>query len=292
MTRSTRQQWLAYIAAVAVAVLGSVVAGNQMKRPNQMDKQALAAKLETKAKMSKEVQAHNDTCIFLMSSPGSGSSTMVSLLNKAAPECTIAGENHAAIAYLARFASSLEETETQRRANGHAAAAWNKVYDYPAALRDQHRLATTVLNPNHRGCWGYKEIRHGSGIHRHFLDTEIRFLQTLCARPRFVIHTRSLEAELRSTLIQSNGHAKATKGQHACFKAYVDSVQYAPKQRLDGIPNGCYYSPEYGREKPAVFDHTLEDYTNHTARHGQLWNFLGLPSPPKDAQTIHLKHGE
>ena len=266
-------------------------------RPGRLINQtALTAILETKAKMSKEMQARNDTCIFLMTSPGSGSSTMVSLINKAAPECEISGENHGAIADLANFAYKLEETELQmRRTRGHSAAAWHKVFDYPAALRDQHRLATTILNPNHRRCWGYKEIRHGTGLHENFFDKDIRFLQTLCARPRFVIHTRSLKAELHSSIVANNGHADKTRRQHACFGAYLDSVlMYRagrnPRPSNTRVPKGCYYSPELGREKPMVFNHTLEDYTEHTVRHEQLWDFLGFLPPPKDTPTIWQRH--
>ena len=234
-------------------------------------------------------------CIFLVASPGSGSTTLTELLRKHTG-CDISGEKRGALSHLAAFHDATELTEAQWRGNPHVAAAWRRPEAgawHGGVHAAEVALARALLYPDGRRCWGFKEVRFGRGRERlQTFSRDVAFLSKLCARPRIVLHTRrDLAAELLS-LRKIVGRAdfvrfeqEDTRQQWACFDAYAG----LPANGSTAMDRRAAQACAPPADGPAVFRHTLEDYLEQNANHAALWRYLGFePPPPRDGAPLWL----
>ena len=152
-----------------------------------------------------------EKCVFLLATPGSGSTSMARLLN-AVPSCELSGENSGALHYLARFRENVDVADAQRRSAdaGHDAEAWRGVYNSTDVRRAEISLVRALLNPTGRRCWGFKEIRFGRGEKVATFARDVAYLRSLCARPRVIIHTRrAFASEHDSSVIRARMSTRA-----------------------------------------------------------------------------------
>lgn len=247
------------------------------------------------ALVAEGVQRPNDnkTCVFLVTTPGSGSSTMVEYLNQFS-SCEISGENWGALHDLAQFDSDLDSTDGQNRRDNHSAAAWRKVYSRPAVDRVEAAMIQALFNPNDAPCWGFKEIRFARGLDQcSTFQRDMAYLRSLCARPRIIIHTRrDIAREMQSTIVTRYHTQDETTIQWACFETILGNASAASAHELSKnvvqqILKGC--SPSSDVRATQIFWHTLEDYLEDNANHNALWKYLGMDRPMADAGArIHL----
>ena len=111
----------------------------------------LAASAPTAGKVapfapSVDTLAANETCIFILATPGSGSSTMVELFNQHT-DCELSGENYGALIELARYDEALAKTDEWPRVNAHADAAWHRAYDSLDTIRAAERALVRCAMP-------------------------------------------------------------------------------------------------------------------------------------------------
>mmetsp|Transcript_5180 Transcript_5180/g.15748 ORF Transcript_5180/g.15748 Transcript_5180/m.15748 type:complete len:279 (+) Transcript_5180:125-961(+) len=233
----------------------------------------------------------SDTCVFLLSTPGSGSSTMVELLAEES-RCEMSGENWGEFITLAAFQSQLSRTINQprERAGPHDYWAWHKVYNDTRAMvtlteRFAREMVEAQLNPRRLPCWGFKEIRYGLPPRHLTMGHDIAFLGRQCARPRVIFHMRRyISSELNSTISEKNDFDYAL--QRACFRAYVRGTATSDPNFPHQL-RGCVCTEP---PCPPAILHELEDYIEHNARHERLWSFLGLPSPRSRAVLCQGNH--
>mmetsp|Transcript_32006 Transcript_32006/g.66815 ORF Transcript_32006/g.66815 Transcript_32006/m.66815 type:complete len:371 (-) Transcript_32006:128-1240(-) len=242
----------------------------------------------------------NSTCIFIYSSPGSGSSTMVKLLEQChvpgseATGCTMSGENWGALQHLTEFQQSFQRTHLQPRPDEHADAAWRRVYHYPEVIEAERDLVASLLNPHgESNCWGIKEIRFGRGDKgMESLTADTQFLSSLCANPKFIVHTRrDIQKELNSSIIGGRRREQTiTQKQHQCFDTFMEGTKGAPRsqqqrQQQEGQKQ-CLAPKDRNIQR---FRHHLEDYVERNENFYKLWNdFLGCQNPPPE-QTLKMK---
>ena len=192
---------------------------------------------------------HNDDmCVFILATPGSGSSTMVDLVGSCRPNpppdpplfhqqktplpvssykssCFISGENWGTFQELHHVYSTVNHTEQLYTASRteHDKAAWKMYFQLPHALNKIQEVALTILNPYNSSCWGFKEIRHGRNHHDNF-DSEIHFLANLCPNPKIILHTRrNHHKEMQSSILQHLGDTQQLQSlqQRLCFDTYM-----------------------------------------------------------------------
>ena len=258
-----------------------------------------------------------ETCVFILSTPGSGSSTMVELFNRYTA-CEISGENAGEFIDLARFVEDFERTDVQDRGNGHAERAWHKVYDRDAVVRAQEGLVRTMLNPRNATCWGFKEIRYGRDARLDTFAHDVAFLSAMCEDARVILHSRAaLEPELESSVMRGKG-AEARRSsamQRACFDVFAKGAQAAAaaagggraavaaaarradeivvnaselsERQLALVSTKCDAATAVAETRafrrtarPLAFRHTLDDYLENSTRYAALWDYVGLPRPP------------
>lgn len=209
-------------------------------------------------------------CIFILATPGSGSSTMVNLLQNCIPGCQISGENHGAIQSLRGFYEQVVQTNDQPRLSKHSGETWKKYFKLLDVQEATKSLATTMLNPNKSQCWGFKEIRYGRNNQRLQLEQDIKFLSSLCPNPKIILHTkRNPVLEFNSTVLLGKPQQQEfSKLQHQTFDSYVEKEELA--------------------SKPAkVFRHYLEDYLERNTSFQQLWDYLEC-SLPVNQTTVKI----
>lgn len=222
----------------------------------------------------------DQTCVFVLASPGSGSSTMLNLLETCFNNCTISGENWGAFKALREFHESIMKTEKQGRNSDHSKAAWKKVFDISDIKMHENNLVHSILNPNNGKCWGFKEIRYGRDTNN--LAKSIEYLTSLCTNPKIILHTRrSYEDEFGSSVLKNkNGQQKVSIKQHECFDSYVGKYE----KTVDPV---CV--PETSASLDHVFRHYLEDYIEQTENFTKLWkDFLQCDNnvPAKEIRTV------
>lgn len=236
-----------------------------------------------------------DMCVFLLATPGSGSTTMLELFKDYSP-CEMSGENSGAFGSLAEFDAKIDHTD-KMHANakvGHAQDAWYGVYTRDEVRNVEKALARSVLNPRGRKCWGFKEIRHGrpSLLGTVSFSRDVAFLRSLCAQPRVVIHTRrDIADELSSRIVNhTTGVVRGTRVQWACFETFLGNRSAVAAHGLSPsdaslVMKGC--QPIGGNAAvPVAISHTLEDYLEDNVNHHALWAYLGLKKP-KNSTGIH-----
>jgi len=207
------------------------------------------------------------TCLFIISTPGSGSSTMVEVLSQCSiahsNRCTISGENHGALRSLTEFHSRVVRTNKQRTNNIHAEAAWRKFFNQTHVEQATKDLVATMLNPNMSPCWGFKEIRYGREATIGTFSNDIEFLSSLCKNPKFILHSRKdATKEFNSTVLKNRWEQhKQSVQQHSCFDSYVGLSK----------SNICVAK----EDTPLVFRHYLEDYLEENDNFRALWKYLG-----------------
>jgi len=233
---------------------------------------------------------HDSTCIFILSSPGSGSSTMTKVLSQCMGEkethkCIISGENWGAIQALSVFASKMLKTDQQSRRNEHDEVAWHKVYnDFKQVHAKELDLVSSIFNPYGSSCWGFKEVRYGREVESiDNFENEVNYLTTLCNNPKIIFHTRAnITQELNSTIMRKimrkrRGERIKTIRQHECFDTY--SAQAPISSKCQGPP------------KIPVFRHYLEDFLERNDNFVTLWeDYLGCtaPIPEEDVKLSSL----
>ena len=149
-----------------------------------------------------------ETCVFILSTPGSGSSTMVELFNQHTA-CEISGENAGEFMDLARFVEDFERADSQYRGDSHSERAWHKVYDRDAVVRAQEGLVRALLNPRNATCWGFKEVRYGRDARLDTFAHDVAFLSAMCEDARVVLHSRAaIEPELASSVLRGRAEQR------------------------------------------------------------------------------------
>lgn len=256
--------------------------------------------------------ARNETCVFILSTPGSGSSTMVELFNQHT-SCEISGENEGEFMDLARFVEDFERADSMYRGDVHAERAWHKVYDRAAVTRAQDGLVRALLNPRNATCWGFKEIRYGREPHLDTFVHDVAFLSAMCANAKVVLHSRAaLEPELESSVLRGRAEArKKSAMQRACFDVFARGAWAAAGGRMGEIVVNASGLSErdlayvrakcdaatavaearafrHAERRPLAFRHTLEDYLERTPQYDALWDYVGLPSP-SDHPSISIR---
>lgn len=226
--------------------------------------------------------SHNTTCFFILSTPGSGSSTMVELLGKHCPTrysstCAVSGENYDAVGALGVFHDKVLRTEKEKRDDEHDEAAWRKFFQYELVTHLEHELVAGMLNPNNNGCWGFKEIRFGRGGDRMpRLTQDVAYLASLCENPKIILHTRrSVEKEFESSVLRGHpGQMEISRQQFSCFDTFVNYSD-------SGVPS-CRDGRQNSQTVP-VFRHHLEDYIERNENFHKLWEYLECNAPPPDS---------
>ena len=207
-------------------------------------------------------------CIFIIATPGSGSSFMRAAIENRTG-CVMSGENWGAFLQLSEMHRSIMKTDTQPRRDPHSIDAWKKYFRLADVIAAEHHLVATILNPDDRSCWGYKDIQIGRSRHATFVR-DLQYLAEQCKEPRFLFHTRrSLARELQSQIIsRSQANALDTKEQWACFHNYcnVSHSSNANQSSICRLPPGTHAVP--------TFRHTLEDMLENNSRHQLMWGFL------------------
>jgi len=208
------------------------------------------------------------TCLFIFSTPGSGSSTIVEVLSQCSiahsNRCTISGENYGALQSLTGFHSRVVRTNKWQLTNNiHAEAAWRNFFNQTHVEQATKDLVATMLNPNMSPCWGFKEIRYGRGPTIETFSNDIEFLSSLCKNPKFILHSRNdATKEFNSTVLKNRwGQHQLFVQQHSCFDAYVGLSK----------SNICVAK----EDTPLVFRHYLEDYLEENDNFRALWKYLG-----------------
>ena len=208
-------------------------------------------------------------CIFIIATPGSGSSFMRTTVENRTG-CVMSGENWGALLQLSEVHRLIVKTETQPRPNQHSEDAWKKYFRLADVIAAEHHLVATMLNPDDRSCWGYKDIHVGRKPSRHAtFVSDLQYLAKQCVEPRFLFHTRrSLARELESKIIsRSSYEARATEAQWECFQNYCNvSRSNVSKSSICRLPPGTRAVP--------TFWHTLEDMLENNRRHELMWRFL------------------
>ena len=230
-----------------------------------------------------------EKCVFLLATPGSGSTSMARLLN-AVPSCELSGENSGALHYLARFRENVDVADAQRRSAdaGHDAEAWRGVYNSTDVRRAEVSLVRALLNPTGRRCWGFKEIRFGRGEKVATFARDVAYLRSLCARPRVIIHTRrSFASEHESSVIRARAGTRdeGSREQWACFETFLGNASAAAalnlrEARAAEVSRGCAPLRAAGR-RPIAFRHTLEDYLEDNEQHDALFHYIGVKKPAR-----------
>eukprot|EP00594_Rhizosolenia_setigera_P006594 CAMPEP_0178952978 /NCGR_PEP_ID=MMETSP0789-20121207/8158_1 /TAXON_ID=3005 /ORGANISM="Rhizosolenia setigera, Strain CCMP 1694" /LENGTH=247 /DNA_ID=CAMNT_0020634175 /DNA_START=201 /DNA_END=944 /DNA_ORIENTATION=- len=217
-----------------------------------------------------------ELCIFILASPGSGSSTMVDLLQNCMPGCMISGENWAAFQFLDRFHQSVVRTQNQPRGDDlHYSTAWKMHFDLQDVEESINNLVRTMINPDGKQCWGFKEIRYGrgdiGGDEESNLSNDVEFLSSFCQNPKIIFHTkREPEDEFTSDVMRGRPELwNITRLQHQEFDSYV------AKDKTSGEP-------------PKVFRHYLEDYLERNTRFKELWEEYLECSSDMPEETIKL----
>ena len=199
--------------------------------------------------------AQMSRCVFIIATPGSGSSTMRAAVENRTG-CLMSGENWGALLSLSDMHARIEMTQSMGRQSQHDYDAWRMVFKPHAVVAEEHRLVQALLNPDGRPCWGFKEVRYGRDQSRP--DTfarDLKYLAGLCQQPRFVLHSRrTIARELESEIIQLGGAGAVleTQAQWRCFDAYCASPQAAANFSSS---ERCIRSP--GVAAVPVFRHTL-----------------------------------
>ena len=235
-----------------------------------------------------------EKCVFLLATPGSGSTSMARLLN-AVPSCELSGENSGALHYLARFRENVDVADAQRRSAdaGHDAEAWRGVYNSTDVRRAEVSLVRALLNPTGRRCWGFKEIRFGRGEKVATFARDVAYLRSLCARPRVIIHTqRAFASEHDSSVIRARMSTRdeGSREQWACFETFFGNASAAAalnlrEARAAEVSRGC--APPSagvagrGNQRPIAFRHTLEDYLEDNEQHDALFHYIGVKKPAR-----------
>lgn len=207
-------------------------------------------------------------CIFIIATPGSGSSLMRAAIENRTG-CVMSGENWGALLQLSEMHSLIMKTETQPRRDPHSIDAWKKYFRLADVNAAEHHLVATMLNPDDRSCWGYKDIQVGRNPSRHATFVrDLQYLAEQCKEPRFLFHTRrSLARELESHIIRRGpANARATKEQWACFHNYCSVSSNVNQSSICRLPPGTLAVP--------TFRHTLEDMLENNSRHQLMWDFL------------------
>jgi len=232
-------------------------------------------------------------CIFILSTPGSGSSTMVNIASQCNKECEISGENWGALQALSAFDKKLLRTENQPRTRYKQEVAWKKIFDYNTVKDAEMGLLYTMLNPNDRQCWGFKEIRHGRPPNTATFAEEIEYLATLCDNPKIIFHSRenAMKEKGSSVINFSNPKIQASAYQHSCFNSYTQTIV---KDDSDGNNtlvesiDGCVRT-DTGNEKTKGFRFFLEDYLNENDRYRELWEYLECNEDPPKAGSVNVR---
>ena len=110
--------------------------------------------------------------------------------------CVMSGENYGALLQLSEMHRRITmKTETQPRRDQHSEDAWKKYFRLADVIAAERHLVATMLNPEDRSCWGYKDIKVGRCPPRHAtFVSDLQYLAAQCVEPRFLFHTRrSLE---------------------------------------------------------------------------------------------------
>ena len=229
-------------------------------------------------------------CIFLIASPGSGSTTLAELVRKHSG-CDISGEKRGALSHLAAFHDSVDLTESQWRGNPHVAAAWRRpdAGGWHGGVRDAElNLVRALLHPGGDRCWGFKEIQFGRGPNAQSFVRDVGFLNKLCKKPRVVLHSRrDTAAELRSLrkIVPREkfvSEQEYSRQQWACFNAYAGVTA-----NFSAAPPG-EHPCRAPSDAPPAFRHSLEDYLEQNSNHRALWRYLGLPPPSRDTAQLWL----
>ena len=264
---------------------------------------------------NKNNENHNDDmCIFILATPGSGSSTMVDLVGTCRPNpppdpplfhqqktplpvssynssCFISGENGGIFRELLHVDSTLKNTERTYRVSKtvHHKAAWKMYFHLPHALHQLTQVASTILNPYNSSCWGFKEIRHGRYLHDNFAQ-EIGFLANLCPNPKIILHTRrDYKKEFQSTVLGNYGvrGQQPSLQQRLCFDSYMGMplnqtiVNAVSTRQQITYPKCQRKQKQLSRTPPFVFRHYLEDYLERNDRFQELWkDFLKCTEDP------------
>jgi len=211
-----------------------------------------------------------DHCVFILSTPGSGSSFTVDKV-QTMMGCRMSGENWGALISLGQFAGAMCRTQLETRQSQHDKQAWMKRFDGPTISDMARDMAWASLNASGASCFGFKEIRYGRGqTNRRTFAQDLDFLATLCKDPRFIFHTRaSIDKELHSGIGRHGAEqfAADTRGQWRCFDAYC-----GVGGGNGSVDNTC--APQSGSPRVAVLRSRLEDFV---ADGGKLKRFLGQP---------------
>ena len=232
------------------------------------------------------------TCIFILSTPGSGSSTMVDLVSQCNKECEISGENWGSLQSLSDFHDKLDRTENQPRHSYHAQVAWKKVFDYNKVQEAERELVYSILNPNDSQCWGFKEIRYGRQKPKR-LAKDIEYLSSLCDNPKFILHSREDAMKERESSVIHSKEAliKQSVEQHTCFNSYTQET--ISKDKNNGEDNlvesidGCVRTDK-SNEKTKAFRFFLEDYLNENEKYQQLWEYLECNEDPPKGGSVSV----
>ena len=223
---------------------------------------------------------YNSTCIFVLSTPGSGSSTMVEVLShcmgkteeKLESSCAISGENWGAFQDLAGFSSNMKRTDRQPRNDAHNEAAWRKIYsDFAQVHNKELELVHSILNPSGLSCWGFKEIRYGRKNLGNF-EQDIDYLASLCANPKIIFHSRNITKEVESEVMTavSDEERAISYAQQECFDTYT-GMKTTPSSN---------FAKCKGPSKVPVFRHHLEDYISQNDVFISLWeDYLKCTEP-------------
>lgn len=232
-------------------------------------------------------------CIFILSTPGSGSSTMVDIASQCNKECEISGENWGALQALSVFDKKLLMTENQPRPNYKLEVAWKKIFDYNKVKDAEMGLVYTMLNPNDSQCWGFKEIRHGRPPNAVTFAEEIEYLSTLCGNPKIILHSRetALKEKGSSVINDSNAKFQASADQHSCFNSYTQTIvkddSNGNNTLVESI-DGCVRT-DTGNAKTKGFRFFLEDYLNETDRYRELWEYLECNKDLPKAGSVNVR---
>lgn len=225
------------------------------------------------------------TCMFILSSPGSGSSTIRELVSQCKVadnrHCMISGENRGAFKYLTRFHSNVAYAYREGINEKTEKGAWRNYFDPEQVEKATADLVASMLNPSRSACWGFKDILHGREPlpgEPLMLANEIEFLASLCSDPKIIIHTRKdPKAEFNSSVLKNrHGEQLITLKQHSCFDSYTGLLE--GNKTLDG----CVAK----KSSPIVFRHYLEDYLGNTENYGALWSYLGCTNTRPEAGQI------
>lgn len=237
----------------------------------------------------------NDYCVFVLATPGSGSSTMLNLIEECRignSTCRISGENWGSIQELGRFHESLIRTDKQWRGNDHEREAWKKQWSNVSnVIQVEHQLIKSMLNPpddpdhdasssSSSSCWGFKEIRYGRyDSSRKTLNRDVEFLQGLCEHPKIIFHTRRNVSQTFASQVlrQRPQEQQASILQHRCFDTFTKTNTTSEKMPECVSMNN---KVKAASSDMSVFRFYLDDYLEGNSNYEKLWkDFLGCRSP-------------